>query len=217
MPANAASIDFRDLEAQVQSGIVTCALVLLAALAAPVAAGPLEDGVDAYRAKEYAKAAELWRPLADKGDAVAQYRLGTLYMEGKGVEQNDATAFMWLQRAANQGNAEAQYDVGASYMAGLGVDKNEAEGARWFERAANQGMPYAQLNLGLLYASGTGVPQDNVEALKWLDLALFALPAGGARSDVSRAIVDVAAKMDYVQKQEATARERAWKAKPETK
>ena len=216
-PPDAATIGFRGGEIHVQAGILTCALVVLAALAAPAAAGPLEDGVDAYRAKEYAKAAELWRPLADKGDAVAQYRLGTLYMEGKGVEQNDSTAFMWMQRAANQGNADAQYDVGASYMAGLGVEKNEAEGARWFERAANQGMAYAQLNLGLLYASGTGVPQDNVEALKWLDLALYALPAGGARSDVARAIVDVAAKMDYTQKQEATARERAWKAKPETK
>jgi len=193
------------------------ALALVAALAVPAAAGPLEDGVDAYRAKEYAKAAELWRPLAEQGNAVAQYQLGTLYMEGKGVERDDATAFMWMQRAADQGDANAQYNVGASYMEGLGVQKNEAEAARWFGRAANQGMVYAQVNLGLLYASGTGVPQDNVEALKWLHLALFALPAGGARSDVSRAIVDVAAKMDYLQKEQATKRERAWKATPETK
>lgn len=193
------------------------ALALAAALAVPAAAGPLEEGVDAYHAKEYAKAAELWRPLAEAGDAVAQYRLGTLYVEGKGVEQNDATAFMWMQRAATQGNADAQYGVGASYIAGLGVEKNEAEAAKWFLRAANQGMVYAQLNIGLLHASGTGVPQDDVEALKWLDLALFALPPGGARSDVSRAIVDVAAKMDYLQKLEAAQRERAWKAKPETK
>ena len=193
------------------------ALALVAAVAVPAAAGPLEEGVDAYRAKAYTKAVDLWRPLAEQGDAVAQYRLGTLYAEGKGVEQDDAIAFMWMQRAANQGDADAQYGVGASYIGGLGVEKNEAEAARWFQRAANQGMVYAQFNLGLLYASGTGVPQDNVEALKWLDLALFALPAGGARSDVSRAIVDVAAKMDYVQKQEATRRERAWKAKPEPK
>lgn len=192
-------------------------LTLVVALSLSATAGPLEDGVEAYRAKEYAKAVELWQPLAEKGDPTAQYRLGTLYAEGKGVAQNDATAFMWMQRAAAQGNAEAQYGVGASYIEGLGVKKDAAEAAKWFLRAANQGMAYAQLNLGLLYASGTGVPQDNVEALKWLDLALFTLPAGGARSDVSRAIVDVAAKMDDIQKQETNKRVRAWKATPETK
>jgi uncharacterized protein len=192
-------------------------LTLVAALSLPATAGPLEDGVEAYRAKEYAKAVDLWQPLAEKGNPTAQYRLGTLYAEGKGVAQNDATAFMWMQRAATQGNADAQYGVGASYIEGVGVKKDAAEGAKWFLRAANQGMAYAQLNLGLLYASGTGVPQDNVEALKWLDLALFALPAGGARSDVSRAIVDVAAKMDDIQKQEANKRVRAWKATPEAK
>jgi len=193
------------------------ALALAAVLAVPAVAGPLEDGLDAYRANEYAKAAALWQPLAEKGDPIAQYRLGTLYAEGKGVEQNDATAFQWMQRAASQGDADAQYNVGASYIGGLGVAKSEAEAAKWFRRAADQGMVYAQFNLGLLYASGTGVPQDNVEALKWLDLALFGLPAGGARSDVARAIVDVSATMNNDQKQEAMQRVRTWKAKPERK
>ena len=198
-------------------GCLAGAFALVATLAVPAAAAPLEEGIDAYRAKDYLKAAQLWQPLAEQGNAVAQYRLGTLYAEGKGVVQNDATAFMWMQRAATQGNADAQYDVGASYIEGVGVQKSAAEAAKWFLRAANQGMVYAQFNLGLLYASGTGVPQDNVEALKWLQLALFALPAGGARSDASRAIVDVTAKMDDVQKQEANNRVRSWKAVAETK
>jgi uncharacterized protein len=198
-------------------GCLVSAFALVAALAVPAAAAPLEEGIDAYRAKDYLKAAQLWQPLAEQGNAVAQYRLGTLYAEGKGVVQNDATAFMWMQRAATQGNADAQYDVGASYIEGVGVQKSAPEAAKWFLRAANQGMVYAQFNLGLLYASGTGVPQDNVEALKWLQLALFALPAGGARSDASRAIVDVTAKMDDVQKQETNNRVRSWKAVAETK
>jgi hypothetical protein len=192
-------------------------LALTMALVVPATADPLAEGIDAYRAQDYAKAVQLWRPLAEQGNATAQYRLGTLYAEGKGVERNDATAFMWMQRAAEQGNADAQYDVGASYVEGVGVKKSESDAAKWFLRAANQGMVYAQFNLGLLYASGTGVPQDNVEALKWLQLALFALPAGGARSDASRAIVDVTAKMDSLQKQEANNRVRSWKAVPETK
>jgi TPR repeat protein len=193
------------------------AVAVAAALAAPAAAGPLEDGIAAYREKAYAKAAESWRPLAESGNAAAQYLLGSLYVEGHGVERNDATAFLWFQRAANQGDAAAQYNVGASYAEGKGVQKSDVDAAKWFRRAADQGIPFAQLNLGLLYAAGNGVPQDNVEALKWLELAFFGLPAGSTRSDVARAMTDVTAKMTREQIDEAKRRERGWKAQPEVK
>jgi hypothetical protein len=193
------------------------ALLVGAALASSAAAGPLEDGIAAYRDKEYAKAAELWRPLAEKGDPRAQYLLGDLYAEGKGVERNDTAAFMWYQRAANQGEPRAQYNLGASYAEGSGVRKSDVDAAKWFERAANQGMPFAQLNLGLLYAAGNGVRQDNVEAFKWLELAFSGLPAGGARSDVARAMTDVAAKMSREEIDEAKRREHEWKVQPEMK
>ena len=162
------------------------AAAILLTFAIPAFAGPLEDGLDAFKAKDYAKAAALWTPLAEAGDLTAQYRLGTLYAEGQGVPQDDALAFKWFLRAAEKGEPSAQYDVGASYMGGHGVKASEVEGAKWFLRAANQGMVYAQFNIGLLYASGAGVQKDPVEALKWLQLALFGLPAGGPRSDVSR-------------------------------
>jgi TPR repeat protein len=193
------------------------AIAVVTAFAASAISGPLEDGVAAYQDKAYAKAAEFWRPLAEKGDAAAQYLLGTLYVEGKGVDRDDATAFMWFQRAANQGDARAQYNLGASYAEGAGVQKSVVEAAKWFQRAANQGMVFAQLNLALLYAAGNGVPQDNVEAFKWLELAFAGLPAGGPRSDVARAMTDVAAKMTREELDEAKRRERLWHVKPEVK
>jgi TPR repeat protein len=193
------------------------AAAVTAALSLPAAAEPLEDGIAAYRDKDYVKAVDLWRPLAEKGVATAQYRLGTLYAEGKGVAQNDATAATWFQRAAEQGDAAAQYNLGASYAEGLGVAKDDVAAAKWFRRAADQGMAYAQLNLGLLCAAGHGVPKDDVEAVKWLELAIFALPAGGARSDAARALKDVADKMTEEQILEARVRERTWKPKPEVK
>ncbi len=198
------------------SGMKTNIGNLLAACAIGLAfgavAGPFEDGTAAYHEKDYAKAAALWQPLAEQGNANAQYSLGTLFAEGKGVPQDDATAFMWFQRAADQGNAAAQYNVGASYAAGTGVAKSYADAAKWFRRAADQGMTFAQLNLGLLYAAGNGVPQDNVEALKWLELAFKGLPAGGSAMDVAHAIQDVATKMTREQIDEAKLRERDWKA-----
>lgn len=193
------------------------AIALAATMQTAVAQATMEDGLAAYRAEDYLKAVQVWRGLAEKGDPVAQYRLGALYAEGKGVVRDDATAMMWFQRSANQGYADAQYNVGASYAEGAGVDKNEGEAAKWFRRAADQGMGYAQINLGLLYASGRGVPQDNVQAMKWLGLAVMALPPGGPRSDAARAMQDVSEKMTPEQLREAREQTRAWKAKPEVK
>ena len=211
----------RALEFPPPMGRLTLVLVVLISLAGKVlpaaAQDALDQGLAAYRSADYAKAAEIWRPLAEKGDAAAQYRLGTLYAEGKGVAQDDKEAFKWFQRAAEKGDASAQYNVGASYAAGVGVAKDETEAAKWFRRAAEQGMPFAQLNLGLLYASGHGVAQSNVEAMTWLQIALFSLPPGAARSDVARAMEDVSGKMTDVEREDARDHARGWKPKPEAK
>ncbi len=194
-------------------------LAMLALLGGPMGAlaGPIEEGLDAYRRQDYQGAFGLWQPLAEKGDPVAQYQLGTLYAEGKGIGQNDATAAMWFERSATQGNANAQYNLGASYAEGLGVTKDEAVAVRWFKRAAEQGMAYAQLNLGILYATGRGTPVDNVESVKWLELAILALPPGGARSDAARMLKEAADKLTEEQLLEARVRERAFRPKPEAR
>jgi len=195
------------------------ASIAIATVAAslPSSAGPLEDGMTAYEEKDYVKALQLWRPLAEQGNGAAQYQVGILYAEGTGVEASDLIAAAWFQRAANQGVAVAQYNLGVSYAEGLGVPKDDATAAKWFRRAADQGMAYAQLNLGLLYSAGRGVPQDNVEAVKWLELSIFALPAGGARSDAARALKDTADKLTDEQLLKARVLQRDFKAKPETK
>jgi len=199
------------------SRILRIAFFALLAVSGASFGDALQDGIAAYRAGEYAKAYELWKPLAEKGVAAAQYQLGTLYAEGKGVDQNDATAAIWFERAAEHGDAAAQYNLGASYAEGLGVRKDDAEAARWFRRAAEQNMAFAQLNLGMLYASGRGVAQDNVEALKWIELAVLALPPGGPRADAARALKDVADKMTADEILEAKGRSRTWRPKAETK
>jgi TPR repeat protein len=194
------------------------AIALLAGpFVASVLAGPLEDGMEAYQEKDYLKAIQVWRPLAQAGDASAQYRLGVMYAEGRGVPANDAEAALWFERAAEQGEPMAQYNLGASYAEGSGVRKDMATAAKWFHRAADQGVALAQLNLGLLYANGAGVAQDNVEALKWVDLAIYSLPAGGIRSEAAKAVADIAGKMNSDEIQDARSRERAWKVKAETR
>jgi uncharacterized protein len=67
------------------------AILLTLSIAAPVAAGALEDtdAADAAYAKgDYATALRLLRPLADQGNASAQYNLGVMHANGHGVPQN---------------------------------------------------------------------------------------------------------------------------------
>ena len=45
---------------------------------------------------------------AHEGDIDAQYGLGLIYAEGRGVPQDDATAFFWLTRAVEQGDRDAE-------------------------------------------------------------------------------------------------------------
>ncbi len=46
-------------------------------------------------------------PLAHAGNAQAQYLLGGLYADGKGVAQDNNQAYMWYGIAAKQGSTEA--------------------------------------------------------------------------------------------------------------
>jgi hypothetical protein len=134
-------------------------------------AGPVEDGVAAYKRGDYATALQVWRPLAEQGDARAQRHIGSMYFEGKGLPQDDVEAVRWWRLAAEQGEAGAQLMLGAAYGEGGGVPQDDVEAVKWFRLAAEQGLSAAQDSLGGAYFSGRGVPPDYAEAAKWYRLA----------------------------------------------
>jgi TPR repeat protein len=148
-------------------------LVLATVLAAigPAAAGPLEDGQEAYRRKNYTRAFSLLRPEAERGQARAQYLLGRLYEDGFGVEQNYGEAARWYRAAAEQGDPLAQHALSVFYAVGWGVAADPAESVKWLRRSAEQGYYYAENDLGSRYRMGRGVPQDDSLAYMWLDVA----------------------------------------------
>jgi TPR repeat protein len=99
----------------------------------------LGGGYQSYLKGDYAAAYDEWLPLAELGDAEAQFNLGVLYDEGAGVEQNLATAAEWYRKAAEQGFIDAQTNLGILYYHGLGVDRDHEAAAHWFRLAADQG------------------------------------------------------------------------------
>ena len=91
--------------------ILFAAAVLAVAFAAPASAGywaDFEAAIDAYASGAHDAARQGFTPLAEAGDDRAQYWLGMMYYEGKGVPQDDVRAYMWLGLAAEQGNRGAR-------------------------------------------------------------------------------------------------------------
>jgi TPR repeat protein len=131
-----------------------------------------QAGWDAYDRGDYATALREWRPLAEQGNAIAQYNLGLLYRKGRGVPQDDVQARKWYDKAAVQGHAKAQYNLGTLYFNGEGVPKDYQQALRWFRLAADQGEAIAQTKIAIMYEDGQGVPHDRVQAYTWYSLAI---------------------------------------------
>ena len=136
-----------------------------------VHAGVLEDGHAAFEQGDYQIALGLWRPLADQGDADAQYHLGIMYASGRGVIRDHGTAVIWYRKAANQGHKRAQSHLAVAYAMGQGIGRDLDEYIKWSRLSARQGYAVAQYNLGMAYLEGKGVDPDPVEAYAWLSLA----------------------------------------------
>jgi hypothetical protein len=105
-----------------------------------------QKGLDAYNAGDYATAMKEWRPLAEQGNADAQYNLGFMYSNGNGVPQDDVEAMKWYRLAADQGYARAQAGLGFMYYNGDGVPEDYVEAYKWWNLAAAQGYADAKSN-----------------------------------------------------------------------
>ena len=115
------------------------------------------------------------RKAAERGDALAQDMLASLYCDGswadEGNPENNAEAAKWSRKAAEQGRQHSQNNLGIMYYTGKkGVPQDYAEAMKWFRKAAEQKpkyAQYAQFKIGDMYYNGHGVPQDYAEAMKW--------------------------------------------------
>ncbi len=118
-------------------------------LATPVLAD-FQAGLDAYKRGDYDTAMTEWRPLAEQGDADAQWFLGSMYYQGKGVPQDDQEAVRWYRQAADQGDAYAQNTLAYMYEHGRGVPRNYVRAYMWASLAAAQGIEDSAKGLEIL-------------------------------------------------------------------
>lgn len=108
-------------------------LIAAIALAVPlwVHAG-IDEGLEAASSGNYAKAVAEIKPLADKGDVLAQYYMGYFnhygYLTGK---PDPEEASKWFHKAAEQGEPRAQNYLGMIYEKGAGVKQDPVAAHMW--------------------------------------------------------------------------------------
>jgi len=161
----------------------TAIVLFFICLSAPAWAD-FKAGMDAHHRSDYATALREWQPLAEQGNAFAQYNLGLLYDNGQGVPKDYGQARQWYEKAAVQGHAEAQVNLGILYDYGRGIPQDFKKAVYWYRLSAKQGNDLAQRRLGFMYERGDGVAKDYVQAYMWYLLgATGGADRGAARKD----------------------------------
>jgi TPR repeat protein len=156
----------------------------------PQTATPIEalrSGTQALRAGKPDQAVTALEYAAGQGMPGAMWKLGRMYADGDGVDQNKLRAFEYFRNltktyayerpesAQSRFVASAFVALGQFYLDGIpdtAVKSDPAVAIDLFRHAASYfGDPDAQYYLGRLYLFGNGTAKDSVQAARWLRLA----------------------------------------------
>lgn len=115
---------------------------------------------EAGRVEDYATALRQLRPLAANGHPDAQFMLGLMALEGRGVNADPKQAFQYFLQSAQGGNAMAQYNLAHAYENGNGVDTDIDKAHRWYKQAASQGYSRSVAALNRLSGKSQSIPPE---------------------------------------------------------
>ncbi len=135
------------------------------------------DGPESGISSEERQVLRSAQRAAERGDPGSQAYMGTMYSQGRGVQEDPEQAMKWYMLAADQGHTIAQYNIAVLHATGRGVPQDHGVASEWFRKAAAQGLPDAQLQLGVNHYMGRGVPWDPTDAEIWFSRAAEGLPS----------------------------------------
>ena len=141
--------------------VITLTLLLFASFAQ---SADFDKGFDAYIQGDFKTAYSEWFPLAEQGEASAQFNLALMYLDGQGVTQDDKQAVYWFRKAAAQGLAIAQNNLCLVYLNGKGVTQDYKQAYMWLYLARHNGFKYTKENFHTLNKLMTS--SDIIEAQK---------------------------------------------------
>lgn len=102
-------------------------------------------GRDVFETGERDEALRYYRLAVEEANLEAQFQLGQMYSQGRGVPRDVSEAETWYRKAANRGHASAQHRLGQV------IGSGSPEGLSWFRRSARQGYGPAYYSIGYSY------------------------------------------------------------------
>ncbi len=105
--------------------------------------------------------------FANSGDAIAQFFLAELTLEGYNTGLDDPAVASLMKQAAQSGSAQAQFAYGAMLDKGIGVRQDLPAAFSWYEMSANQGNAQAVFNLANMYEYGVVASENKFKALSY--------------------------------------------------
>ena len=124
-----------------------------------------------YLKKEYAHALRWFNVALLEGESDANFYLGIMYRNAKGVEKDLEKSFKYFLAGAKKENAICLYFAGSCYLNGQGTEKDLEQGFKFIEKSATKGYLEAMYLCGYCYDLGIGVTQNDEKAVKWYVLA----------------------------------------------
>ena len=105
------------------------------------------NGLKAYKSKQYTPALKYFYVSARHYNINAYVELGAMHEYGIGTGTNPQTAFYWYEKAAQRNHPRAQYHLGNLYESGVGVKKDMKKATFWYQKAARNGNKDAKIRL----------------------------------------------------------------------
>lgn len=122
---------------------------------------------------------------AASGLVEAEYKIGTSYLNGNGVQKDFVAAAAWFDRAARAGHAHSQLTLGEMYENGQGVNRNLGAARNLYELSAKGGDLAGSIRYAGSLADGMGGEKDLPEAYVYATVASEAIPAENPLSELA--------------------------------
>ncbi|MCH5284311.1 MAG: sel1 repeat family protein [Akkermansiaceae bacterium] len=120
----------------------------------------VRKGMDCMAQHDDAQAVQYFARAAELGHAAAQYNLGVMCIQGRGMERHVKRGEEWLLKSARQGDAYAMEEMALLCLSEVMGEPNVGEAVRWLTAAAEKENASAQLRLGLMLVQGQGIAKD---------------------------------------------------------
>ena len=115
--------------------------------------------------RDAAKASEIAKGGAAKGDPFALLSYGKALYYGRGTKADQQLGLRLILQAADLGHTYAMNELGYIFLNGINVPADPDRGVHFYEAGVERNDIYSLNNLALVYRFGKGAPQDLSKAL----------------------------------------------------